>query len=252
MSYRMITPLVTLRDVSAAYDGDEVLSGVDFEIYNDDFLGVIGPNGGGKTTLVKVIMGTLPYSGTIDYADSLIVNGIRRIGYLPQQNVFDRSFPISVAEVVVSGLQAEKRRYTKADFAHARKLLEMTGIGDLERRPIGEISGGQMQRALLCRALISEPKLLILDEPATYVDNRFEGELYEILRRLNDRMAIMMVSHDLGTITSVVKSIVCVNRTVHRHDSNLITAEQLENYNCPIQIVSHGAIPHTVLGNHER
>ncbi len=250
MSYRMITPLVTLRKVSAAYDGSEVLSGVDLDIYSDDFIGVIGPNGGGKTTLVKVILGTLPYSGKVDYADSLIVNGIRRIGYLPQQNVFDRSFPISVSEVVVSGLQAEKKRYTKDDFAHAHKLLGMTGIGDLAKRPIGEISGGQMQRALLCRALISEPRLLILDEPATYVDNRFEGELYEILQQLNDRMAIMMVSHDLGTITSVVKSIVCVNRTVHRHDSNQITAEQLENYNCPIQIVSHGAIPHTVLGRH--
>ncbi len=250
MSYRMITPLVTLRKVSAAYDGNEVLSGVDLTIYNDDFLGVIGPNGGGKTTLVKVILGTLPYSGTIEYAEGLIVNGIRHIGYLPQQNVFDRSFPISVSEVVVSGLQSEKRRYTKDDFVRARKLLEMTGIGDLEKRPIGEISGGQMQRALLCRALISEPRLLILDEPATYVDNRFEGELYEILKQLNDRMAIMMVSHDIGTITSVVKSIVCVNRTVHRHDSNLITAEQLENYNCPIQIVSHGAVPHTVLGKH--
>ena len=250
MSYRMVTPLVTLRKVSAAYDDVEVLSEVDIDIYNDDFLGVIGPNGGGKTTLVKVIMGTLPHSGTIDYADSLIVSGIRRIGYLPQQNVFDRSFPISVSEVVVSGLQAEKRRYTKDDFEHARKLLEMTGIGNLVKRPIGEISGGQMQRALLCRALISEPRLLILDEPATYVDNRFEGELYEILQQLNDRMAIMMVSHDIGTITSVVKSIVCVNRTVHRHDSNLIAAEQLENYNCPIQVVSHGPIPHTVLGKH--
>ncbi len=252
MSYRMMTPLVTLRDVSAAYDGNEVLSGVDLDIYSDDFMGVIGPNGGGKTTLVKVIMGTLPHSGIMKYADNLTVSGIRRIGYLPQQNVFDRSFPISVSEVVVSGLQAEKRHYTSADFAHACNLLEMTGISDLAKRPIGEISGGQMQRALLCRALISEPRLLILDEPATYVDNRFEGELYEILRQLNDRMAVMMVSHDLGTITSVVKSIVCVNRTVHRHDSNLITAEQLENYNCPIQIVSHGAIPHTVLGKHQQ
>lgn len=245
--------LVTLRNVSVGYDGKVVLPDIDFDIYSDDFLGVIGPNGGGKTTLVRAILGTLPHSGDIQYADGLIVNGIRRIGYLPQQNLFDRSFPISVIEVVVSGLQGEKglsKRYSKADFEKARKLLEMTGIADLERRPVGEISGGQMQRALLCRALISEPRLLILDEPATYVDNRFEGELYEILHRLNDRMAIVMVSHDVGTITSVVKSIVCVNRGVHRHESNLITAEQLDNYNCPIQIVSHGVVPHTVLEKH--
>lgn len=250
----MKTPLVVLKNVCAAYDGDEVLSGVDFSVYDDDFLGVIGPNGGGKTTLVKTIMGTLPCSGSVEYADDLIVDGIRRIGYLPQQNNFDRSFPITVEEVVVSGLQGEKgfaKRYKSRDFAQARNLLKMTGMSGLEKRPVGEISGGQMQRTLLCRALISEPRLLILDEPATYVDNRFEGELYEILQHLNERMAIMMVSHDIGTITSVVKSIVCVNRRVHRHDSNLITAEQLENYNCPIQIVSHGSVPHTVLEKHE-
>lgn len=246
---------MTLRGVSIGYDGKIVLPNVDFDVYSDDFLGVIGPNGGGKTTLVKAILGTLPHSGEIRYSDSLIVNGIRRIGYLPQQNLFDRSFPISVVEVVVSGLQGEKglsKKYTKDDFEKARKLLELTGIVDLEKRPVGEISGGQMQRALLCRALISEPRLLILDEPATYVDNRFEGELYEILHQLNDHdhIAIMMVSHDVGTITSVVKSIVCVNRGVHRHESNRITAEQLENYNCPIQIVTHGTVPHTVLEKH--
>ena len=110
--------------------------------------------------------------------------------------------------------------------------------------------GGQLQRTLLCRALISDPKVLILDEPANFVDNKFEKELYAILRQLNDRMAIIMVSHDLGTITSHVKSIVCVNRHVHRHNSNVITPEQLHNYDCPIQIVSHGTVPHTVLEEH--
>jgi zinc transport system ATP-binding protein len=245
--------LVSLRKVSVGYEDNIILSGVDLDIYSDDFMGVIGPNGGGKTTLVKAILGTLPHSGTIEYASELTVGGIRRIGYLPQQNLFDRSFPISVIEVVVSGLQSEKRlagQYGKADFKKAHKLLAMTGISDLAKRPVGEISGGQMQRALLCRALIADPRLLILDEPATYVDNRFEGELYEILHQLNEQMAIVMVSHDVGTITSVVRSIVCVNRGVHRHNSNLITAEQLENYGCPIQVITHGTVPHTVLGTH--
>ena len=130
------------------------------------------------------------------------------------------------------------------------RLLEMAGIEAIADRQISEISGGQMQRALLCRAVIIEPKLLILDEPTNFVDNQFENELYTLLHRLNERMAIVMVSHDLGTITSVVKSIVCVNLTVHRHDSNIITAEQLENYHCPIQIISHGQVPHTVLEHH--
>ena len=115
---------------------------------------------------------------------------------------------------------------------------------------MGEVSGGQLQRALLCRAVISNPKLLILDEPTNFVDNQFEKELYRLLHELNRRMAIVMVSHDIGTITSVVKEIVCVNRHVHRHHSNVLTEEQLRNYDCPIQIISHGNIPHTVLEHH--
>ena len=107
-----------------------------------------------------------------------------------------------------------------------------------------------MQRALLCRAVISDPKLLILDEPANFVDNKFENELYRTLHELNRHMAIVMVSHDIGTISSVVKEIVCVNRRVHRHRSNIITEEQLRNYDCPIQLVSHGHITHTVLEHH--
>lgn len=247
--------LVTLHDVGVGYDGVHVLEHVNLSVGERDFLGIIGPNGGGKTTLVKAILGSIPHSGEIRFAPELSERtGRPLIGYLPQQPVFDRSFPISVTEVVLSGLQAVKgfsRRYTAADRDRAAELLEMTGIAATARRPVGEISGGQMQRALLCRAIIAEPRLLILDEPANFVDNRFENELYKLLQRLNERMAVVMVSHDIGTITSVVKEIVCVNRTVHRHRSNVITEEQLQNYNCPIQIISHGHIPHTVLERHE-
>jgi zinc transport system ATP-binding protein len=226
----MKAPLVSLRNVSAGYDGKEVLSGVSLDIYDNDFVAITGPNGGGKTTLIKLILGLLPYSGTIEYADSLTTGGIRRIGYLPQQNVFDRSFPITVADVVVSGLQAEKGflgRYTQADFARAHKLLEMTGIASLEHRPIGEISGGQMQRALLCRALIAEPRLLILDEPATYVDSRFEEELYGILRELNNNegVAIVMVSHDTATIAGIAKSTVTVDGSILQRRDGILIAE---------------------------
>ncbi|MBE6194432.1 MAG: ABC transporter ATP-binding protein [Rikenellaceae bacterium] len=245
--------IVQLKDVTVQYDETTALENVSLDIYPDDFLGVIGPNGGGKTTLVKAILGTIPHSGEVAYSPTLSERGHRLIGYLPQQAEFDRSFPISVVEVVMSGLQAEKgmlKRYTSADRKRAMELLDMAGVADIADRQISEISGGQMQRALLCRAVILEPKLLILDEPTNFVDNKFENELYTLLHRLNERMAIVMVSHDLGTITSVVKSIVCVNRTVHRHDSNIITAEQLENYHCPIQIISHGHIPHTVLEHH--
>ena len=245
--------LVTLRDVTVRYDDFTALEGVNLDIFEDDFLGIIGPNGGGKTTLIKAIVGALPNSGNIDFSPSLFAGKHRLIGYMPQQTSFDTTFPISVIELVMSGLQSERgfhSRYRAEDRRRANALLELAGISDLADRQIGEISGGQLQRALLCRAIIIEPKLLILDEPANFVDNRFENELYTLLHKLNERMAIVMVSHDVGTITSVVKSIVCVNRTVHRHNSNVITEEQLENYNCPIQIISHGKVPHTVLGEH--
>ena len=221
--------LVTLRDVSVAYDGYEALRHVDLEIADLDFLGVIGPNGGGKTTLVKAILGTVPHTGELTLAPELFRGKERLIGYMPQISDFDRAFPISVLEVVLSGLQGRRgfsSRYTKEDRARAMELLAASGIADTARSPIGEVSGGQMQRALLARAVISDPKLL------------------------NTRMAIVMVSHDIGTITSVVKEIVCVNRQVHRHRSNILTEEQLRNYDCPIQLVSHGHIPHTVLEHH--
>lgn len=246
--------LVSIRDVGVQYDGYTALEHVCLDIFDDDFIGIIGPNGGGKTTLVKSIIGTIPYSGTITHSPLLYSNGKRLIGYMPQQSEFDRKFPISVVDVVMSGLQAEKgflHGYTRRDKALAMELLEMADIADIADSQIGDISGGQLQRALLCRAVILSPKMLILDEPANFVDNRFESELYALLHRLNEKMAIVMVSHDIGTITSVVKNIVCVNRHVHRHDSNIITQEQLDNYQCPIQIVSHGTVPHTVLCTHD-
>ena len=245
--------LIELHDVSVNYDGYGAIRGVNLSIDSTDFLGVIGPNGGGKTTLVKAILGMVAYEGRIDYAPELNSGNERLIGYMPQISEFDRAFPISVMEVVLSGLQGSKGlfgRYTKEDRMKALQLLAECDIEALADRPIGEISGGQMQRALLCRAVIADPKLLILDEPTNFVDNQFEQTLYRTLRRLNERMAIVMVSHDVGTISSVVKEIVCVNGHVHRHRANIISAEQLAAYDCPIRLLSHGHVPHTVLEHH--
>ena len=244
---------ISIRNLRVRYDNVIALEHVNLDIYADDFLGIIGPNGGGKSSLVKAIMGAVEHSGEIEISDILRKDNHYKIGYMPQVSQFDMRFPISIEEVVLSGLQTEKGffgRYTKTDKELARRTLEKMGIAELASRPIGEVSGGEMQRALLCRAIISEPKLLILDEPTNFVDNSFEREFYAMVQELSHNMAVMIVSHDLGTITSVVKSIVCVNRTAHRHDSNILTEEQLRNYNCPIQIVSHGHIPHTVLEHH--
>ena len=246
-------PIIRLRDVGVRYDGVVALEHVTLDIFSNDFVGIIGPNGGGKSSLVKAIMGITPHTGDIDFDQSIMHGGKPHIGYMPQITTFDKAFPISVEEVVMSGLQREHgmvRRYTNEDRKRVKEILELTSLNDLSKRAIGELSGGQQQRVLLCRAIISNPKVLILDEPTNFVDNRFENELYNLLHHLSERMAIVMVSHDIGTISSVVRSIVCVNRHVHRHDSNIITEEQLRNYNCPIQLISHGNIPHTILGEH--
>ncbi|MBE6176646.1 MAG: metal ABC transporter ATP-binding protein [Rikenellaceae bacterium] len=245
--------IITLRDVGVRYDGVVALEHVNIDIYNDDFIGIIGPNGGGKSSLVKAITGVIGHSGTITYNPSIMRGHKPHIGYLPQISTFDKVFPISVLEVVMSGLQAEQGllgRYGRKEREQALELLDRANLKHLYSRPIGELSGGQLQRVMLCRAIISRPKVLVLDEPTNFVDNRFENELYNLLHHLADDMAIIMVSHDIGTVSSVVKSIMCVNRHVHRHESNIITEEQLRNYDCPIQIISHGHIPHTVLGEH--
>jgi len=258
--------LVSIKNLTVSYGAAVALEKVNLDIFEDDFLGVIGPNGGGKSTLMKAILGLVSYSGTIIYDKQLNKNfrdgrnaqkgrrGSLSIGYLPQINTFDTRFPIEVEEVVVSGLQSGKGltgRFVRSDYEAARALLNEVGIGHLAKKAVGELSGGELQRALLCRAIISKPRMLILDEPTNFVDNKFEKQLYSTMRELNKHMAIVMVSHDLGTISSVVRSIVCVNRHVHRHNSNIITAEQLNNYDCPIQIISHGHIPHTVLAEHK-
>jgi zinc transport system ATP-binding protein len=248
-------PVVELNQITAGYDDEVILKDVNLTINQQDFIGVIGPNGGGKTTLVKVILGLIkPMSGQviIHNHSNKTKHGI--IGYLPQINRTDKKFPITVLDVVLSGLAGSRSifsRFTKAEAAKARELLEKTGIPELEKKNIGDLSGGQMQRVFLCRSIISEPKLLILDEPNTFVDNQFESDLYKTLKTLNEKMAIMIVSHDVGTITYYVKTIACVNRQLHYHESNKITEQQLASYNCPIQIIAHGNVPHTILHQHD-
>lgn len=240
--------LVELKSVTFGYRDEPVIDQVNLVIRDGDFIGMIGPNGGGKSTIIRIIMGLIqPWSGEV-----LIPKDIN-IGYLPQTHNFDNRFPISVLEVVLSGLlkiHGITTRVSKKDKKKAMDVLSKVGMADLAKRGIGELSGGQMQRVFIGRALISSPQLLILDEPVTYVDNRFEQELYNLLELISQETAIVLVSHDVGQIVSSVRTIACVNRRLHYHPSNQITEEILESYNCPIDLITHGHVPHRVLPTH--
>ena len=248
----MPSPIISLQNLSAGYDGQEVLTGVNLEVEERDFLGIIGPNGGGKTTLVKVMLGLLPpLSGSVAFA----VGARPVMGYLPQQNELDRAFPISVTDVVLSGLLNERPNrvfYSRRDRERAAAMLDYMGMGDLGRQRFGSLSGGQRQRVLIARAMVANPEVLILDEPTTYIDNRSSGRLYDLLQELNKRCAIVLVSHDVGTVLRNVRNIACVNHTVHYHAAAEVDEQELsEAFGCPFEMVAHGHVPHRVLGEHK-
>jgi len=245
--------LIELNSVTAGYENNVAIRDIDFVIHDNDFIGIIGPNGGGKTTLLKVIIGLIePFRGKVRRFDP--EEGRRFIGYLPQTSQVDKRFPITVQDVVLSGLMRNDRmirRYTSDEKERASLYMNKTGVFPLRKKNIGNLSGGQLQRVFLSRALVSSPELLILDEPSTFVDGNFESELYNILNGLRNIMAIVMVSHDIGMVSSYVKSIACVNKCLHYHNSNIITDEMLAIYNCPIDLITHGDLPHRVLSKHE-
>jgi zinc transport system ATP-binding protein len=246
--------LFEMHSLSASYGTLTVLEDVNFIVNESDFIGVIGPNGGGKTTLLKVILGLLkPSNGTIIF-NNAVLNG-NRIGYLPQMSTGDVNYPVTVTDIVLSGLMIQKgiiSGMTVADKIKASKVIDDLGLKDLAGATINELSGGQMQRVFLGRAIIGDPKLLLLDEPGNFVDATFENDFYEKLKELNNRMAILMVSHDIGTISSHIKSFACVNRSLHYHPSHEITNDDLLSYGCPIQLITHGEVPHTVLKYHNK
>ncbi len=244
--------LFEIHSVSVSYGTGFALRDVSFRVSESDFIGVIGPNGGGKTTLLKVILGLIkPVSGKIVFSNDLASGN--SIGYLPQISTGDITYPVTVTDVILSGMMIRKKiisRMSKKDKKRAAEVIEELGLSALAHSSLNELSGGQLQRVFLGRAIIGNPQLLLLDEPGNFVDSNFENDFYEKLRDLNRRMAILMVSHDIGMISSYVKSYACVNMGLHYHPSSEITNEQLLAYGCPIQLITHGEVPHTVLKIH--
>lgn len=227
-------PIIKLTNITASYDNNIVVSDANLTIYDHDYLGVIGPNGGGKTTLMKILLGLKsPKSGMVEY----FRNGEKvdeiTMGYLPQYNAIDRKFPITVYEVVLSGLSKQKkilRPYTKEQHAQVKECLRYMELERFEKTPIGSLSGGQLQRVLLARAIVSRPDVIILDEPNTYIDRHFQEQMYEMLANINKQCAIVIVSHDITEILQNVKHIACVNHNLHYHETADLPKDKLEEH----------------------
>jgi len=247
--------VVILDDIWVHYNSTPILEGINLSIEQNDFLGIIGPNGGGKTTLLKVILGLItPSHGSVLVLGKTPQSSRGSIGYVPQHNLFDRNFPISVWDVALMGRYSRAglfRRYSSDDRTAALNALQTVGMLDHKDHQMGKLSGGEQQRVLIARALVSEPKLLLLDEPTASVDSTMQTEFYELLDRLKHRMAIVLVSHDISAVSVYVDKIACLNRQLFHHGSPEIEAEVLEaTYKCPVQMIAHGAVPHRVLKEH--
>ncbi|MDD5605292.1 MAG: ABC transporter ATP-binding protein [Dehalococcoidales bacterium] len=245
-----------LENIWVHYQGVTALENVSLSVEDNDFIGIIGPNGGGKSTLLKVILGLVrPSRGNIEILGSIPGKNARKIGYVPQYRNFDHNFPINVWEVVLMGRLRHAgllRGYSQEDFQAASTALQKVELLELKNRHISELSGGQQQRVLIARALVTEPRLLLLDEPMANVDSAMQKGFYDLLSQLNENMAIIMVSHDISAVSLYVKQVACLNKKLYYHGTGQLTVEDLEaTYQCPVEMIAHGA-PHRVLRDHPR
>lgn len=242
--------VVRVDGVSFGYDSRPVLEDVSLEIGPRDYLAIIGPNGGGKTTLVKLILGLLkPWSGRIVRN----ISAPHAIGYVPQFASFDRQFPLRLREVVRMGRLGLRRlgeRYNDEDEKAVDSTLDRLRLRHLADRSTAELSGGQTQRMLIARALVGEPEILFLDEPLASIDSESRGILLSLLNELNEQIPVVVVTHDVTLFSGAVRQIACVSRHLHYHSSGELTNEMLEEvYGCPVELVTHG-VPHRVMEEH--
>jgi len=246
--------VIELDQVYVELDGTTVLEDVNLTVNEHDFLGIIGPNGGGKTTLLRVLLGLVrPSRGKVKIMGAAVDKNRHLLGYVPQYALFDRSFPISVEEVVMSARLARKkgRKFSDLDRGIVTEALSRVEMLSLSKRQIGELSGGERQRVLVARALALNPRILLLDEPTASVDSRFAAGFYELLQELNQEMTVILVSHDISAVSSYVKTIACMNRTLYYEHSHQLKPQMIEDtYHCPVDLIAHG-VPHRVLQPHD-
>jgi zinc transport system ATP-binding protein len=237
--------IVICEKVSFTYDGGPtVLEQVDLTIEDGEFLGLVGPNGGGKSTLLKILLGLLePTAGRVQVLGRTPARACGELGYVPQFAAFPRDFPISVTEMVLQGRLNHSRilgGYRAPDHEVTRQAMTETGVWDMRTRPIGRLSGGQLQRALIARALATQPRILVLDEPTASIDPKAEKGIFDLLRELKQRMTIIVVSHDIGFISQYVTRVACLNRRLVCHTTSELTGEMIrELYGSPVKMINH-------------
>lgn len=241
---RFAKNIVEFDAVSFRYQASPVLNKVTLAVREGEFLGLVGPNGGGKSTLLKLIMGLIkPDEGSVRIFGTTAKKASCRVGYVPQFAKFPNDFPITVEETVLMGrIKTGKlwQRYNKTDHAIAEKVMRETGVSELSGRTLDQLSGGQLQRVLIARALATEPELLLLDEPTASVDAHQEKGVFELFKELNKRMSIIVISHDIGFITDYVDRVACLNKELLCHETHAITPDVIEQmYGDHVHMIHH-------------
>jgi zinc transport system ATP-binding protein len=250
-----MTSIISIRDLWVYRDAQIVLEDINLDLDSSDFLGLIGPNGGGKSTLLKIVLGLIkPSRGSIEIFGQNPAMARKSVGYMPQKTIFDKNFPLNALEVVLMGRFSRAglmKRYNSGDQQAALDALAAVGMKDRAQKQIGLLSGGEQQRVFVARSLVGEPKLLLLDEPTTGIDAAQQSEFYELLSRLSQNMAIILVSHDLTAVSKYVNKIACLNQKLYYHGTKELTNEDIEKaYGCPVDMIAHGT-PHRVLREHD-
>lgn len=237
-------PIIEIQNVSFRYDRLLVLDNVSLEINKGEFIGIVGPNGGGKSTLLKLMLGFLgPEKGSIRIFGKPAAKGRSEIGYVAQYANFEKNFPITVLDTVLMGRTSARSflwNYSSEDIELAEQALKKTEIVNLKRRILNTLSGGQLQRVLIARALVGDPRILILDEPTSNVDSRMEEDIFDLLKKLNEKSTIIVVSHDIGFISEYVNRVACLNQTLICHETASISGKTIEElYGGSVHMIQH-------------
>ena len=236
--------VIKIRDLNFNYGEVPILEDINIDIQHKEFIGMVGPNGSGKTTLLKIILGLLqPDHGSVEVLGKLPLQSVKDVGYMPQLAPFSRDFPITVEETVLMGRLGKTSSmglFSNEDKQLAAESMNAVEVLDLRKRSIGSLSGGQLQRALIARALTCNPEIMILDEPTANVDMKVEKDIFDLLKKLNEKITIIVVTHDIGFISQYIDRVACINRTLFCHPTSELTGETIENlYGTHVHMVHH-------------